>query len=301
MVLGYFFLWFLIPKYLQQGRHKIFGLYSVYTFIIGFFFIVLSVFYGFIFSNHLQNNQSPPITKGLIFVVLGVYMVVLLIIVLGLIQMSYQNQLKDQALKSKFLQADLQLKEQELKYLKMQIHPHFLFNTLNTIYGFSLKKAEQTPEMILKLSGLLDYILYQINKPAVPLKEEIKHIRNYIDLEKMRFRDRLSIQINESNIETTDVFVPPMLFLPFIENAFKHGDLIDQVLHIEINFLIKDSSIFFDVRNSILPNRKQNINGGIGLKNIQDRLQMHYKDRYTLELNENKEDFFVQLKIPINE
>ena len=104
----------------------------------------------------------------------------------------------------------------------MQIHPHFLFNSLNTIYGFALKKSDDAPEMILKLSNLLDYILYQIEKPQVLLTDEINHLMDYVSLEKMRFHDTLDVTFNIENInESTKI--APMLLLPFIENSFKHG------------------------------------------------------------------------------
>ncbi|MBP2834332.1 histidine kinase, partial [Aquimarina sp. U1-2] len=103
-------------------------------------------------------------------------------------------------LETKILETQLKLKDQELNYLKMQIHPHFLFNTLNTMYGFALKKADETPEMILKLSNLLDYLLYQVDKPFVALIDEINHIDDYIELEKMRFNDTLQVNFNTENI-----------------------------------------------------------------------------------------------------
>ncbi len=99
------------------------------------------------------------------------------------------------------LTAQLQFKEQELHYLKKQIHPHFLFNTLNTIYGLALKQSSHTPEIILRLSNLLDYILYQVDKPRVTLKEEVMHIREYIELERIRFQDTLEIEFSSSDID----------------------------------------------------------------------------------------------------
>ena len=131
----------------------------------------------------------------------------------------------------------------------MQIHPHFLFNTLNTMYGFSLKKADETPEMILKLSNLLDYLLYQVDKPFVLLTTEVNHIKDYIELEKMRFNDTLKIRFNYNNIsETTKI--APMLLLPFIENSFKHGGLQHGVLDISIHLNCNNESIYFKIENS---------------------------------------------------
>jgi two-component system LytT family sensor kinase len=113
-----------------------------------------------------------------------------------------------------------------LLYLKKQIHPHFLFNTINTIYGFALKKSSRTPDIILKLSNLLDYILYRVDQPRVPLREEVLHIREYIELKQIRFRDTLKVALDQSEIDET-IQVAPMLLIPLVENAVKHGGFYD--------------------------------------------------------------------------
>ena len=133
-------------------------------------------------------------------------------------------------LENKILETQLKLKEQQLNYLKMQIHPHFLFNTLNTMYGFALKKADDTPEMILKLSNLLDYLLYKVDKPFVLLADDIDHIKDYIELEKMRFNETLKIHFSTQNI-SENIKIAPMLLLPFIENSFKHGAIKNSVCY----------------------------------------------------------------------
>ena len=144
----------------------------------------------------------------------------------------------------------MQIKDQELQYLKKQIHPHFLFNTLNTIYGFALKQSKNTPDIILKLSNLLDYILYQVNKPKVSLKEEIMHLQEYIALERIRFQDTLKITFSsEKFIEEKQI--PPMLLIPFVENAFKHGNLIDGFLQVNILIEVENDSLRFVIKNTV--------------------------------------------------
>ena len=137
------------------------------------------------------------------------------------------------------LSTQLQFKDQELSYLKKQIHPHFLFNTLNTIYGLALKQSSHTPEVILKLSNLLDYILYQVDRPRVSLKKEIEHIEEYIELEKIRFQDSLQVEWSTDPVDEL-IEVAPMLLIPLVENAFKHGDLIDGYLKIETSIKLQD-------------------------------------------------------------
>ena len=192
----------------------------------------------------------------------------------------------------------LQLKEQELHYLKMQIHPHFLFNTLNTIYGFALKQSKQTPEIILKLSNLLDYILYQVNKPKVSLKEEVLHIKEYIELEKIRFQDTLKVTFTATEIKE-EIQIAPMLLIPFVENAFKHGSLEDGFLSVEIKVVVTENQLDFFIRNTFVNDNATKENGGIGLENIRKRLELHYKDNYSLEIETRDKWYIVELKINV--
>ena len=293
--IGYFFLYFLIPKYLLVKKHFFFILYSIYTFIISFFFIAFSIFYGMISSSHLSSGKTPPLTKTIPYIIFGVYFIILIIIFIGLVIQNYKSTLRDEDLKNKFLQTQLQLKEQELKYLKMQIHPHFLFNTLNTLYGFALKKADEAPDMILKLSSLLDYILYQVEKPEVLLVNEIQHIEDYISLEKMRFQDSLNVKFSKE-IHNDSLLISPMIFLPFVENTFKHGMQINGILTIDINIKTSENSIDFSISNShknFMKSKK-----GIGLTNIKKRLTMLFQNNFTLETKSSNNVYEVQLKIP---
>ena len=196
------------------------------------------------------------------------------------------------------LETQVQIKDQELQYLKKQIHPHFLFNTLNTIYGFALNQSKQTPEIILKLSNLLDYILYQVNKPKVALHEEIEHIREYIELEKIRFREILEVDFELKNVPN-DYQIAPMIFLPFVENAFKHGNIIDGVLKIKIGFQVEDNTLLFKIKNTTINDKTKSEDKGIGLQNIQKRLDLLYKNKYDLVIDNRENWFSIQLKIDL--
>jgi sensor histidine kinase YesM len=298
ILMSYFFHCYLIPKYLHNKQPGLFLLYSCYTLIISFFLIAISILYGFVFSHHYLEQESVlPLTKGLVFIILVVYLVVFISIILSFLRLQLLTDKKNEAVKHQFLATQLQLKDQELRFLKMQIHPHFLFNTLNTMYGFALKKADETPDMILKLSQLLDYILYQIEKPTVSLADEIQHIKNYIALEKMRFQESLQIDISTPQLKSYQE-IPPMLFLPFVENAFKHGSRIDGVLQVSISLLLLDNHLEFTVVNST---RNQHSNHtGIGLENIRKRLKMIFKDTYDLQTERVAETFTATLKIPLS-
>lgn len=293
--ISYYFLYFLIPKYLLTKKQALFLLYSIYTFIVSAYLIILSILYALVFLIDLNSDETSPLTKTLPFIILGVYFVVFMVIIFGLVLHNYKSIVKNEDLKSKFLQAQLQLKEQELKFLKMQIHPHFLFNSLNTIYGFALKKKNETPEMILKLSNLLDYILYQVKKPKVNLKEEVDHINEYIELEKMRFRDTLDVEF-KSQISDEYVQIPPMLLIPFVENAFKHGNIVNGFLSVKVEVCMSNGKLDFNIKNTVLNNDKSDGGNGIGLKNIQKRLHLLYEDNYDLKIEKKDNWFKVNLK-----
>lgn len=298
ILLSYFIILYLIPNYLLKKKYRLFLLYGVYTFIISFVAILLSVFYGLIFSSYLKEAESIVITKSLALIILGVYFVVIIATAISFVVYSYLSNIKNEDLKNKILQAQLQLKQQELKLLKMQIHPHFLFNSLNTIYGFALAKKEEAPEMILKLSNLLDYILYQIDKPGVPLKSELEHIEDYISLEKMRFHDTLKVNVSFENLKS-DMQVAPMLLIPFVENGFKHGAIIDGFLSIDILAKEEHGFFVFQMKNSCQKNEEKT--KGIGLDNIRKRLEMLYANRYELEVNHQANEFYVELKIQLSD
>lgn len=194
--------------------------------------------------------------------------------------------------------------EAELKFLKAQIHPHFLFNTLNNLYALALKKSDQAPEMVLKLSDLLNYMLYECNAERVSLKKEIELIENYLEIEKMRYGNLLKIELNKSgNFGSTQI--APMLILPFIENAFKHG-LSNEInkCYVKINALVEDDVFEFSVENSksneFQAKDPTKYKEGIGLKNVKRRLELQYKGKYDLKITDTDFMFEVKLKLKID-
>ena len=296
MGVTYFLVYFLIPKYLLTKKYFLFGLYSFYTLIFSSYLIVLVLYACLIFLLSFNVSIMPPMSKNFLFILLLVFIVSGVVSFVTLLNHNFKAVSKNKELQNKILETQLQLKEQELHYLKMQIHPHFLFNTLNTIYGFALKQSLQTPEIILKLSNLLDYILYQVNKPRVSLKEEVLHIQEYIELEKIRFKDSLKVDfVSDEIYEATEI--APMLLIPFVENAFKHGNLIDGFLQIKVEVKVMEKQLHFSIGNTYLDQDEEEKNGGIGLKNIRMRLDLNYKDRYKLSSEIKNSWYFATLII----
>jgi len=294
---SYMMIYHLIPNYLLKKKYRLFVLYIVYLLIVLLFVIEGTVLIGFTFYFNLDYQIMPNLTKSFPVMFVCVMLIVSMISGIKLIQHNYISILKNEDLKNKILQTQLQLKEQELKLLKMQIHPHFLFNSLNTIYGFALKKGDEAPEMILKLSNLLDYILYQIEKPTVFLENEINHLEDYITLEKLRFNDTLQVNlIKESAVE--NINIAPMMLIPFVENSFKHGAIIDGVLVVKILIKNLNDTLYFEVENSIID--KPNNEAGICIENIKKRLVMLYPNAHTLIIENNNDTFKVGLTIELN-
>ncbi|MEB3345601.1 histidine kinase [Aquimarina gracilis] len=286
----------LIPKYLLKEKYFLFFVYCLYTIIISAFFIIISLFYGLIFLSSLKIAGMAPMTRSPLFLFVAVYFVVFIASAFSLVKHNYKSTSDNQKLQNKILETQLKLKEQELQYLKMQIHPHFLFNTLNTLYGFALKKSESTSEMILKLSNLLDYLLYQADKPKVALQDEMNHIKDYVDLEKMRFSDTLDITMDLEPIDPK-IQVAPMLLIPFVENSFKHGSIRNQKLSIEMSLKFIENEMHFAIKNSILHDQPEK--EGIGLANIKKRLLLLYKDRHRLDITKDKHWYIVTLLLKL--
>ncbi len=294
MGVTYFAVYYLIPKYLLMHQYGKFFLFSFYVLVASSYFIVLIIYGCLIFVKKWDATNIPPMMKNFFFVLLLVYLVVIVVGFVTALNHNFKTERKNKELKNKILTAQLQLKEQELHYLKMQIHPHFLFNTLNTIYGLAIRQSKQTPEIILRLSNLLDYILYQINKSSVSLKEEVLHIREYVELERIRFKETLRV-----NIETTDIaeqiMIPPMLLMPFVENAFKHGRIHEGFIRIAIRIRVVGHELSVMIKNSADPQKARG--SGIGLENIRKRLELHYADHYTLEQEHTASEYIIRLYI----
>ena len=298
IVTSYVFAYSLIPNYLLTKKYWSFLLYTIYTIIFTLFGVLITVVFGFVFFFNLEFQNMPALTKSSSVILVCVFLIIVLASGYKILSHNYKSIEEKKTIENKFLQTQLQLKEQELKFLKMQIHPHFLFNTLNTLYGFTLKKSDTAPDMILKLSNLLDYILYQVDKPSVLLKNEIQHIEDYISLEKTRFQESLQVNFIK-NLHNDTIQIPPMLLLPFVENAFKHGAQIDDVLLIDIHLTTTEDFLIFHVKNT--SKQATSTKKGIGLENIQKRLEMLYKNQANLSIKPEANQFIVDLKIPLKD
>ncbi|MGL1888175.1 MAG: sensor histidine kinase [Reichenbachiella sp.] len=196
--------------------------------------------------------------------------------------------------------------ETELSFLKSQIQPHFFFNTLNNLYSLTLDKSDKAPYTVLKLSELMSYVIYDAKQKRVPLINEIKHIQNYLDLEMLRYGDRLEIDLGISG-DIEGKVIPPVLLLPFIENSFKHGTKVDsETIPIDILIEVTAEELTFTCKNlksdeNELDNGLENYKNGVGLENTKRRLNLVYPDSHYLEVIEDDKTYKTILKTPIEE
>ena len=189
--------------------------------------------------------------------------------------------------------------ETELKFLKNQINPHFLFNTLNNIYSLARKKSDKTPEIVMKLSKLLRFMLYESGRDTIPIADEIRILEDYVQLEKIRYNERLQLSFDQQ-IDDRSQLITPLILLPFIENAFKHGvseTTDDTRIGIRIN--LQNGQLNFCVDNSHNGTASTELQEKIGLTNVRRQLELMYRD-FNLEINNLPDSFTVNLRINLN-
>lgn len=187
----------------------------------------------------------------------------------------------------------------ELNFLKAQIQPHFYFNTLNNLYALTLDKSEEAPDVVLKLSDIMQYVIYDVKSNRVALEKEINYIKNYIALEKIRHGKEIDITL-EVEGDISKIKVPPLLILSYIENIFKHGIKGNPNFFAKINFVRqKNSTLKFVVENSFVKEDSASKKKGIGNTNSKRRLELLYRDNFTLKIAKKEPVYKVELEIPL--
>lgn len=190
----------------------------------------------------------------------------------------------------------------ELHILQEQLSPHFLFNTLNNLYGISITQHEKIPALLLKLSELLRYSVYEAKEPYVLLKDEMAYLNNYIEFEKIRIGEKLNLTLEIDDVASSKVRIAPMLLIVFLENAFKHSkNTIESKIHIYIGLKIWGNSILFSVKNSYNTSARKSESfqgsSGLGLVNVNKRLELLYPNGYDLKIEDETDFYTVMLRV----
>lgn len=293
-ILGtYLLIYLVLPVALDQKRFGLFAvLVAVHAFLYGLA-IWASSYYLNLFPEIFDYSSKPFFRISKIMgKILSDYGVPFLAVVVVVLKRWYLNEQQRAELVKEKLEAELQ-------FLKLQVHPHFLFNTLNNLYALTLIKSEHTPEVVLKLSGLLDYMIYKSNDKFVPLEKELEMLESYIELEKLRYNKRLDFDYQLIG-EPGSHQIAPLILLPFVENSFKHGAGNDRTKpKIRIKIEINNDCLTLNVVNSIRGESKkdESLGAGIGLKNVRRRLELIYPDVHQLEIRKSEKEFEVNLEI----
>lgn len=197
---------------------------------------------------------------------------------------------------NRWKQAEQEKLNAELSYLKAQINPHFLFNTLNSIYSLSIQKSDHTPSAIVKLSSMMRYVVSESSRDFVSLEKELNYIRNYIELQQLRFGDAIQLLFFVDGSSGAKR-IAPLILIPFVENAFKHGINAEEISKIKVSIEVDNHELRLEVYNKKVVVRKDEEKSGLGIENTRNRLQLLYPDRHILSITDAKEDFSVLLTI----
>lgn len=299
IVLVYGILYYFLPRYSSKNSNRIGTSFMLVLFIIVIAcFNYLNFLLTFSISTRMGYFTKMPDFNYILpiwirQIVFNYPTVIGFALAIKLLKQWYTKQKETEILVREKINAELQL-------LKAQVHPHFLFNTLNNIYSFILNDSDRAPEMIKNLSSLLRYILNDCNRPYVPLEKEISMIKDYIALEQIRYGDRLNLNLQIQGA-TNNKMISPLLLIPFIENSFKHGTS-RMLTHpwVRLNIQIGINFLEFSLANNKPEHSSETISKrGIGLSNVKQRLQLLYPGTHTLQITENKMSYEVFMKIAL--
>jgi len=281
----------LIPKFFSQKKYV--------QLFVGI--IILIILFGVIEEGLVEKILSPnlrgsnDVTWQSIYWFFGEILIPLLGLMSVKLMFDYFSQQQEL---EKIKQDKL---ENELKLLKSQVQPHVLFNSLNNLYNFALKKSDHLPDLILKLSNVLRYVLYDAAEEKVTLNKEITLIEDFVALQEIQYENRGVVSLAIEKDENCDrIVIAPFLLIPFVENCFKHsyGTLVEDVV-IDIDIKVSKEQLYLFVKNNYSDEGSSNtlIDGGIGLKNVYQRLELLYPENYLLNTWTENNRYFVQLKV----
>jgi len=296
----YVLIYWLLPNYFFKRRNPLVVISVAAAVLLIFYVVAVAFKHAPPLYNQVsgQGNIIRPFNAGIRIIViidqLSSFPIILgFALMIKLVKRWWLKQKETEQLAKEKTKAELQL-------LKAQVHPHFLFNTLNNIYFFTLTNSSQAPVMIKKLSGMLHYILHECNLPLVPLEKEIKMIRDYMALEKIRYAEQMQMTIDIKEDHGSKM-IAPLLLIPFVENSFKHGasKMITQPW-IKLTISIEEDRLHFIIMNSKpSTNESTSTKGNIGLKNVTKRLDLLYPGKHELNIVSEPDSYTVYLSLQL--
>jgi sensor histidine kinase YesM len=292
IIIVYGNIFYLIPKYVLRKKYKTYV--AIMILILAMVYIIRTGLNYILVSDLIFPESQVPLgffdANFIIEVILGELYVISFVTSIKLLVEYFIEKKKNEDL------VQLQLST-ELKYLRTQIQPHFFFNTLNNLYALTLSKSDNAPQLVIKLSEMMQYILYEVDSSKTSLLKEIIHVNNFIDIECLRFGDRIESQLDITG-DIEDVLVPPLLFLSFVENCFKHGLKENDKIKIEMHFEVVDKKYLeFTIINDFNPSLIKT--NGIGNINARRRLKLLFANDFIMESKVLDNNYNLFLKIPI--
>lgn len=295
IIITYVTIYYLIPKYIVTKKYFQF-LFWLLLLLILFYFIRTGLNFLLVTGSiwpEAQGNQEAFSMIHFIEIMIGSIYVIGLVSAIKLTFDWISEKTKNDELQKAQLMT-------ELDFLKTQIQPHFFFNTLNNLYALVIKKSPNAPNVVMKLSEIMQYLLYEVKEPKISLHKSINYLYSYLELEKLRYGDRVKSEINIDG-DIDQIEIPPLLFLPFIENCFKHGTKHNNDINVIIDFAVQDNFLFFTVSNTFSEDFKMATKHGIGIENVKRRLQLLYGKNFALTTGVTGKVYRVDMKIPIDE
>ena len=282
---------YILPKFLNHKRYKECALWlTCLIVVVGFFKLAIAyTFKDYVLARGIQKTVIPLWDYFLGGILINCFFVFLSTAFRFMLDW-FVNEKIHSTLKNEKLLA-------ELAFLKSQINPHFLFNSLNNIYSLAYQKSESTPEAILKLSEIMRYMLYESNDNKVSLDKEIRYLENYIELQKLRFKNSASVTMIVEG-DPQNKYIMPLILISFVENAFKHGIATDPHNPINICLKINLGKLYFSIHN-LKNNHNKDQTVGIGLANVKRRLELFYKNQYRLEIENGSSLFSCELYLDL--
>jgi hypothetical protein len=299
IALAYGILYYFLPRYLSKNKNWIVTtglliLFVSFAAFLNYFSFVLAFYFdtrvGFFKTMPGMDFIIPRWSRAILF---NYPTIIGLVLSIKLLKNWYIKQEEAEQIAREKINAELQL-------LKAQVHPHFLFNTLNNIYSFIINDSPEAPKILKKLSALLHYLIYECSQPFVKLEHELKMIKDYIDLEKIRYGKNFNMSLQIQGNATNKV-IRPLFLIPFLENSFKHGAS-QMLTHpwINLDIVIEKDRLYFNLSNSKPDSSDEIVLGkGLGLTNVKKRLAILYSGMHSLNISESIMSFNVELRLPL--
>lgn len=291
MGLTYFVFYYIIPLYLDRSKvGKLVGL-TLLAFAVTT--LTYRLFMAYVYLPVFHERDIPLFyAPGILLTVFDLFITVAAATTVKMIRMHYKSREYEKQLEKEKLQS-------ELNFLRAQTNPHFLFNTLNNLYVLARKKSDKTADAIMMLSKILRFVLYECRAPRISIADETRVIGDYIELEKLRYNERLTVTYTQ-DVDDAEAPIAPLLLLPFVENSFKHGaNTTAGDAEISIRLTLHNKRLHFSVINTAETDYKPTGEQGIGLTNVRRQLDLMYAGRYTLETRLENSRFFAELYLEL--